>query len=135
MGRNSYDKGNPNNAMRWLGRSDTAGSTWPSDRSHMRPFTNASDGKPMTFGGDCFGDLTRLPPVPSTDGGTWLAAEKELLVMGGIHRDGTGGGVAGRSDYRVHVSSDGGSSFSLLSEVYKGSTSYSGIRALNSTHV
>ena len=29
----------------------------------------------------------------------------------------------------------GGSSFSLLSEVYKGSAAYSGLRALNDTHV
>lgn len=138
----SYDKGNPNNAMRWLGRSDTSATTWPSDASHMRPFVNATSGHPMHFGGDCFGDMTLVPPVPATSNvltagsNEWKSMlEKELLVMGGIHRDGVSGGISGRSDYRVHVSSDGGNSFSLVSEVYKGSTSYSGIRALNSTHV
>ena len=133
----SYDKGNPNNAHRWLGRSDTSGTTWPSDFGHMRPFINASSGTPMTFGGDCFGDLTRLPAVAAgTATGEWIAADKELLVMGGIHSTGgSHGGIGGRSDYRVHMSSDGGNSFSLVSEVYNGSTSYSGIRALNSTHV
>ena len=86
--------------------------------------------------------MTLVPPVPATSNvlpagsNEWKSMlEKELLVMGGIHRDGVSGGISGRSDYRVHVSSDGGNSFSLVSEVYKGSTSYSGIRALNSTHV
>jgi sialidase-1 len=131
----SYDKGDPNNAHRWLGRSDTFGTTWPSDFSHMRPFMNASSGMPMTFGGDCFGDLTRLPAVAAATAGDWSAGGKEILVMGGIHSTGSHGGIGGRSDYRVHMSTDAGNSFSLVAEVYKGSTSYSGIRALNSTHV
>lgn len=147
----SYDQGDPNNAMRWLGRSDTYATTWPSDFSHMRPFINATSappGQPMHFGGDCFGDMTLVPPVQAGEREramtSLLAADRresklgldtELLVIGGIHRDGLSGGVRGRSDYRVHASSDGGNSFSLVSDVYKGSTSYSGIRALNSTHV
>lgn len=55
--------------------------------------------------------------------------------MGAIHRDGQGGGVLGRSDYRVHKSEDGGSTWTLVAQVYSGSVSYSGIRALNLTHV
>eukprot|EP01047_Picozoa_sp_COSAG01_P022906 COSAG01_NODE_1378_length_10526_cov_13.789105_3_plen_530_part_00 len=119
----AYDQGNPNNAMRWLGRSDNGGSTWPSDVSHMRPLMNGSSAKPMHFGGDCFGDMTGLPKSP------------DVLVMGAIHSDGSGGGIHGRSDYRVHKSLDGGASWKLVKQVYPGLVSYSGIQQLNSTHV
>ena len=55
---NNYDHGDPNKAMRWLGRSDDSATTWPA--GWIRPFVNASspapDGsqQPMHFGGDCF---------------------------------------------------------------------------------
>ena len=104
---------------------------------------------------DCFGDMTKLRPVPPAHqrtapgaptvatsnkrgGGAqeWIGAESDLLVMGAIHRDGISGGISGRSDYRLHRSLDGGSSWKLLARVYPGgSVSYSGIQALNSTHV
>ena len=41
----------------------------------------------------------------------------------------------GRSDLHVHRSLDGGNSFELVKKVYSGSTSYSRIVTLNSTHV
>jgi hypothetical protein len=141
----SYDRNNPNNAMRWLARSDTSGTTWPGDLSHLRPLINASSQAPMRFGGDCFGDMSRLPPmhqVPPArrdidNESNWVAPRTELLVMGAIHT--TGGsqsiGISGRADFRVHASGDGGNSWTLVSQVYTYSTSYSGIRALNSTHV
>eukprot|EP01050_Picozoa_sp_SAG11_P009971 SAG11_NODE_976_length_6329_cov_6.100482_4_plen_93_part_00 len=44
-------------------------------------------------------------------------------------------GTGGRSDLRVHRSLDGGNSFELVTQVYSGSTSYSGVVTLNSTHV
>ena len=128
----SYDQGDPNNAMRWLARSDDGGTTWPSDAAHLRPLLNASSVPPnrpeMRFGGDCYGDMTRVPAVEDPPG-------KELLVMGAIQTTGAKGGIGGRSDYRVHASSDGGSSWTLVSRVYPYSSSYSGLATLNSTHV
>eukprot|EP01050_Picozoa_sp_SAG11_P009970 SAG11_NODE_976_length_6329_cov_6.100482_3_plen_174_part_00 len=101
---NSYDRGDPNVARRWLGRSEDSATTWPA--GWIRPFVNASSaaaaaGQPMRFGGDCFGDLTHVPamsaaaalgstPPPLSSGGGgaehrgWIAADKELLVMTAI---------------------------------------------------
>ena len=73
----------------------------------------------------------RLPAA----GHPWVAAGQDLLVMGTIHRVGSSHGIGGRSDYRVHRSTDGGNSWELLAMVYSGSASYSGLVALNSTHV
>ena len=130
----SYDQGDPNNAMRWLGRSDDGGTQWPRGRAHIRPFVNGSStpaGQPMHFGGDCFGDMTSVIVGAHCRG----CSPGDTLVMGAIHRDGQGGGISGRSDYRVHKSVDGGSTWTLVAQVYSGSVSYSGIRAVNSTHV
>ena len=64
-------------------------------------------GTPMRFGGDCYGTMAKVPALEThggdrADGGGdgWRG---ELLVMGTIHRDGTGGGIGGRSDYLVYV--------------------------------
>ena len=99
----SYDHGDPNLAMRWLGRSDDRGSTWPPGQMHT--LTNASSGKPMHFGGDCFGTMAAVPPVAAdgtaaSGGRQWVAAGEELLVMGAIHsnsRHGIGGWYSRRS--------------------------------------
>lgn len=85
----------------------------------------------MHFGGDCFGDMTGMPNVHFS-----LGQDGPLtIVMGAIHHDGHGGGISGRSDYRVHKSTDGGSRWTLVAQVYAGPVSYSGIQALNATHV
>ena len=92
----------------------------------------------MHFGGDCYGDMTRLPPLRTEDklaSADWVAPQTELLVMGAIHHTGAAVGIGGRSDFRVHRSADGGNSWTLVARVYNGSASYSGITALNSTHV
>merc|ERR1712083_295567 len=92
----------------------------------------------MRFGGDCFGDMTGVPArgeIRRSAVWDWEAPDKDLLVMAAIHRDGSSGGISGRSDYRVHRSLDGGNSWTLVAQVYAGSVSYSGIAALNSTHV
>jgi hypothetical protein len=140
---NNYDKGDPNKAIRWLGRSEDSATTWPA--GWIRPFVNASakDSQPMHYGGDCFGDLTHVPAMTTAaivrpSGGLqrhWVAANKELLVMTAIYFTTVPPDFGGRSDLRVHRSLDGGNSFELVKKVYSGSTSYSGIVTLNSTHV
>ena len=89
----------------------------------------------MHFGGDCFGDMALLPPAQATPGHPWVAAAQDMLVMGAIHHVGTSHGIGGRSDYRVHRSTDSGNSWELVAVVFPGSASYSGLLAINSTHV
>lgn len=72
---------------------------------------------------------------PGKGGIDGITGGGELLVMGAIYRDGTSGGISGWSDYRVHRSADGGLHWELVEVVYSGSASYSGMAALNATHV
>lgn len=131
-----YDGGDPNKALRWTARSDDGGQTWPSGRRHLRPLLNASSHRPMHFGGDCFGDMALLPAhrLPAATH-PWVGAGQEVLVMGTIHHVGSSHGISGRSDYRLHRSTDGGESWELLAMVYAGSASYSGLVGLNASHV
>ena len=81
----SYDKGDPNNAIRWLGRSDDGGTSWPADRAHMRPFVNGSStpaGQPMHFGGDCFGDMTSVIVGSGTN--TQLQSHHNVIYRGQV---------------------------------------------------
>ena len=120
---NSYDHGDPDRAIRWIGRSDDYGTTWPAEQ--MWPLVDAQTGANLTFGGDCEGTMVSMPGAGSGAG---------LLVMAAVHcsnakdpacyAKSSGGDRASlgdsRRDLRVHTSTDGGRSWTYLTTVYTG---------------